>query len=169
MRLKPSPNACLGKSPISETTSSSRSGYSPFFQGHPRYRSIRACRLMSANIIMNDVNANLQGVLVAIYTVFESFDNYAECLRSTKAYQDSPGLTGPRLFMADMLQKYVTSGLLKIGADDARYAKLRDAAADLQKLFALLAAPSFSRHGSPLSGSAMRVGPPVRKESASIG
>ena len=38
--------------------------------------------------------------------------------------------------MADMLQKYLTSGLLEIGDDDARYAKLRDVAADLQKLFA---------------------------------
>lgn len=38
--------------------------------------------------------------------------------------------------MTDMLQRYLSSGLLDIGDDDARLSKLRDAAADLQKLFA---------------------------------
>lgn len=38
--------------------------------------------------------------------------------------------------MADMLQRYLSSGLLDIGDDDTRLSKLRDAAADLQKLFA---------------------------------
>jgi hypothetical protein len=37
--------------------------------------------------------------------------------------------------MADMLQRYLSSGLLDIGDDDTRLSKLRDAAADLQKLF----------------------------------
>jgi len=38
--------------------------------------------------------------------------------------------------MADMLQRYLSSGLLDIGDDDTRLSKLRDAAAELQKLFA---------------------------------
>ena len=38
--------------------------------------------------------------------------------------------------MADMLQRYLSSGLLDIGDDDTRLTKLREAAADLQKLFA---------------------------------
>ena len=38
--------------------------------------------------------------------------------------------------MADMLQKYLASGLLDIGDDDTRLTKLREASADLQKLFA---------------------------------
>src|ERR1700733_8287331 len=37
--------------------------------------------------------------------------------------------------MADMLQRYLSSGLLDIGDDDTRLSKLRDAAADLQKLY----------------------------------
>src|SRR5690349_9692878 len=37
--------------------------------------------------------------------------------------------------MADMLQKYLSSGLLDIGDDDTRLTKLREASADLQKLF----------------------------------
>lgn len=37
--------------------------------------------------------------------------------------------------MADMLHRYLSSGLLDIGDDDTRLLKLRDAAADLQKLF----------------------------------
>jgi len=37
--------------------------------------------------------------------------------------------------MADMLQRYLSSGLLDIGDDDTGLSKLRDAAADLQKLF----------------------------------
>lgn len=37
--------------------------------------------------------------------------------------------------MADMLQRYLSSGLLDIGDDDTRLSKLREAAADLQKLF----------------------------------
>jgi hypothetical protein len=38
--------------------------------------------------------------------------------------------------MTDTLQKYLSSGLLDIGDDDTRLSKLRDAASDLQKLFA---------------------------------
>src|SRR5260370_22044120 len=37
--------------------------------------------------------------------------------------------------MADMLHKYLSSGLLDIGDDDSRLAKLREAAGGLQKLF----------------------------------
>src|SRR5258708_5335259 len=37
--------------------------------------------------------------------------------------------------MADVLQEFLSWGLLDIGDDDTRLAKLRDAAADLQKRF----------------------------------